>query len=49
VFDFQKQQNLGILCKLDEQRRGGVHKASVLYTFDEEQYNKTLKNGLFNL
>ncbi len=45
---YRKIKNLGILRKLDEQRRGGAHKAPDLYTFDEEQYNKTLKNGLFN-
>ena len=29
-----------------EQRRGGAHKAPDLYSFDEENYNKALENGL---
>lgn len=43
---YRKIKNLGILRKLDEQRRGGAHKAPDLYSFDEENYNKALENGL---
>jgi len=43
---YRKIKNLGILKKLDEQRRGGAHKAPDLYSFDEENYNKALENGL---
>ena len=45
---YRKIKNLGILKKLDEQRRGGAHKSPDLYTFDEENYQKALKNGLTN-
>lgn len=43
---YRKIRNLGILRKLDEQRRGGAHKSPDLYSFDEENYNKALENGL---
>ncbi|MEY8760429.1 NUDIX hydrolase [Chryseobacterium tongliaoense] len=43
---YRKIKNLGILKKLDEQRRGGAHKSPDLYIFDEENYNKALENGL---
>ncbi|WP_144283778.1 NUDIX hydrolase [Chryseobacterium echinoideorum] len=43
---YRKIKNLGILNKLDEQRRGGAHKAPDLYSFDEEKYIAALKNGL---
>ncbi|WP_209390992.1 NUDIX domain-containing protein [Chryseobacterium sp. RR2-3-20] len=43
---YRKIKNLGILNKLDEQRRGGAHKAPDLYSFDEEKYTEALKNGL---
>ncbi|QQV04010.1 MULTISPECIES: NUDIX hydrolase [Chryseobacterium] len=43
---YRKIKNLGILNKLDEQRRGGAHKAPDLYSFDEEKYTAALKNGL---
>ncbi|MFY1046307.1 NUDIX hydrolase [Chryseobacterium sp. GP-SGM7] len=43
---YRKIKNLGILKKLDEQRRGGAHKSPDLYTFDEENYAKALENGL---
>ena len=43
---YRKIKNLGILNKLDEQRRGGAHKAPYLYSFDEEKYTAALKNGL---
>ncbi|PZU81261.1 MAG: NUDIX hydrolase [Chryseobacterium sp.] len=45
---YRKIKNLGILKKLDEQRRGGAHKSPDLYSFDEENYNKALENGLNN-
>lgn len=43
---YRKIKNLGILNKLDEQRRGGAHKAPDLYSFDKEKYTEALKNGL---
>ncbi|HEX7869166.1 MAG TPA: NUDIX domain-containing protein [Chryseobacterium sp.] len=43
---YRKIKNLGILKKLDEQRRGGAHKSPDLYSFDEENYTKALENGL---
>ncbi|MDQ0593578.1 8-oxo-dGTP diphosphatase [Chryseobacterium ginsenosidimutans] len=45
---YRKIKNLGILKKLDEQRKGGAHKAPDLYSFDEEIYNKALENGLIS-
>lgn len=45
---YRKIKNMGILKKLNEQRKGGAHKAPDLYSFDEEIYNKALKNGLSN-
>jgi len=45
---YRKIKNLGILKKLDERRRGGAHKAPDLYSFDEQNYNKALENGLNN-
>ncbi len=45
---YRKIKNLGILKRLDEQRRGGAHKAPDLYSFDEEHCNAALKNGLNN-
>lgn len=45
---YRKIKNLGILKKLDEQRKGGAHKAPDLYSFDEEIYNKALDNGLIS-
>ncbi|WBV60856.1 NUDIX domain-containing protein [Chryseobacterium camelliae] len=45
---YRKIKNLGILKKLDEQRRGGAYKAPDLYSFDEENYKKALENGLNN-
>jgi len=43
---YRKIKNLGILNKLEEQRRGGAHKSPDLYSFDEEKYTRALKNGL---
>lgn len=43
---YRKIKNLGILRKLDEQRRGGAHKSPDLYSFDEQNYAKALENGL---
>ncbi|AYN02399.1 NUDIX hydrolase [Chryseobacterium sp. 3008163] len=45
---YRKIKNLGILRKLDEQRRGGAHKSPDLYSFDEDNYKKALENGLNN-
>jgi len=45
---YRKIKNLGILRKLDEQRRGGAYKAPDLYSFDEENYKKALEDGLNN-
>ncbi|MCQ9633400.1 NUDIX hydrolase [Chryseobacterium sp. WG23] len=45
---YRKIKNLGILRKLEEQRRGGAHKSPDLYSFDQENYTKALKNGLNN-
>ncbi|WP_278379896.1 NUDIX hydrolase [Chryseobacterium arthrosphaerae] len=45
---YRKIKNLGILKKLQEQRRGGAHKAPDLYSFDDHQYRKALENGLRN-
>lgn len=45
---YRKIKNLGILKKLDEQRRGGAHKSPDLYVFNEENYTKALENGLNN-
>ncbi|AZA55647.1 NUDIX hydrolase [Chryseobacterium sp. G0201] len=45
---YRKIKNLGILNKLEEQRRGGAHKSPDLYSFDEENYEKALENGLSN-
>lgn len=43
---YRKIKNLGILNKLEEQRRGGAHKSPDLYSFDAEKYARALKNGL---
>lgn len=43
---YRKIKNMGILNKLDEQRKGGAHKAPDLYSFDEEKYNQALEDGL---
>jgi len=45
---YRKIKNLGILRKLNEQRRGGAHKSPDLYSFDDENYKKALENGLSN-
>ncbi|MDV2447622.1 NUDIX hydrolase [Elizabethkingia anophelis] len=45
---YRKIKNLRILNKLDEQRRGGNHKAPDLYSFDEENYHRALESGLNN-
>lgn len=45
---YRKIKNLGILNKLEEQRRGGAHKSPDLYSFDEENYAKALEDGLNN-
>ena len=45
---YRKIKNIGILKKLDEQRKGGAHKAPDLYIFDQENYFKILENGINN-
>ena len=45
---YRKINNIGILKKLDEKRKGGAHKAPDLYTFDQENYFKILENGINN-
>lgn len=45
---YRKIKNIGILKKLDEQRKGGAHKSPDLYTFDQENYFKILENGINN-
>lgn len=37
---------IGILIKLDEKKSNVAHKAPNLYRFDQEKYNKVVKNGL---
>lgn len=43
---YRKIKNIGILKKLDEQRKGGAHKSPDLYTFDTENYFKALESGI---
>lgn len=43
---YRKMKRYNILVKLKETRKGGAHKAPDLYSFDEESYNRALKNGL---
>ncbi len=43
---FRKMKRYDILTKLDETRKGGAHKAPDLYSFNRENYNKALENGL---
>jgi hypothetical protein len=43
---YRKMKNMGILQKLDEQRKGGAHKAPDLYKFNVETYNNILQEGL---
>lgn len=45
---YRKIKNIGILKKLDEQRKGGAHKAPDLYIFNQENYFKILENGINN-
>ncbi len=45
---YRKIKNIGILQKLNEQRKGGAHKAPDLYTFDRENYFRILQNGISN-
>ena len=37
---------LGLLKKLNEKRNIGAHRSPYLYSFDKEQYNKALKEGV---
>lgn len=43
---YRKMTRYNILEKLNETRRGGAHKAPDLYTFNLENYNAALENGL---
>lgn len=45
---YRKMKNTGILKKLNEQRKGGAHKAPDLYSFNKEIYCKALENGLIS-
>ncbi|REC60241.1 NUDIX hydrolase [Chryseobacterium pennae] len=45
---YRKIKNLNVLKKLDEQRRVGAHRSPDLYSFDMENYEKALENGLNN-
>jgi hypothetical protein len=42
----RKITNIGILNKLDEKKNNVAHKAPNLYSFDKENYDEVLKNGL---
>lgn len=45
--NFQRRMlGFGILNKLEETRKGGAHKAPYLYSFDLENYQAALKEGL---
>ncbi|MFT3920708.1 NUDIX hydrolase [Cloacibacterium sp.] len=43
---YRKIKNIGILKKLDEQRKGGAHKSPDLYIFNQENYFKALESGI---
>jgi len=43
---YRKIKNMGILLKLNELRKGGAHKAQELYSFNIENYEKALQNGV---
>lgn len=44
--NFQRKiLSYGILKRLDETRKGGAHKAPYLYTFKDEEYDKSLNQG----
>ncbi|WP_349815581.1 NUDIX domain-containing protein [Chryseobacterium sp. Marseille-Q3244] len=43
---YRKIKNLNVLKKLDEQRYVGAHRSPDLYSFDIENYEKALENGL---
>lgn len=45
---YRKIKNIGILKKLDEQRKGGAHKAPDLYSFNQENYFRILEHGMTN-
>ncbi|MFP4092000.1 MAG: NUDIX hydrolase, partial [Cyclobacteriaceae bacterium] len=42
---YKKVKSLGILTRLNERKKGGAHKAPYLYCFDQEAYEKRLKEG----
>ncbi len=43
----RKMLSYDILCKLEERKTGGAHKAPFLYEFNLENYEKALQNGLY--
>ncbi|WP_376779147.1 NrtR DNA-binding winged helix domain-containing protein [Chryseobacterium flavum] len=43
---YRKIKNMRILTKLNELRKGGAHKPQELYSFDKENYEKALQDGL---
>lgn len=45
---YRKIKNLNVLKKLDEQKYVGAHRSPDLYSFDLENYEKALENGLNN-
>lgn len=42
----KKLLSLGIIKKLDEQKRIGAHRSPFLYRFDKRKYDKALKDGV---
>lgn len=42
----RKMLNFDILIKTNERRKGGSHKAPILYRFDHEKYERALQSGL---
>jgi hypothetical protein len=38
--------SLGLIVKLDEKRKIGAHRSPAYYKFDEETYERALKEGL---
>ena len=43
----RKMLSYDILCKLEERKTGGAHKAPYLYEFNLENYGKALQHGLY--
>lgn len=42
----RKMLSYDILIQTDERRKGGAHKAPLLYKFDQEKYLQAIENGL---